>query len=535
MAAGTVIEHAPSSSGTRRTRWSPRPSPTSAGSATATLQPNVTLAPAASIRQRSKAARAASKIWPGIRSAPTTPGRSRTATQEYSIWPPTAVPSNLDHQRCHAPRARAEVPHQRRWVHHRHPLLQGQREYRCAHWQPVDAGGHVDEHRDLHQRNRVGLAAGDASRSGRGDGEHDLCGVVPQPARDLLGNERRPLRAPASINGPLEALSNSAAGGNGVYRYGTTGFPTETFNSANYWVDVVFDTSIGPDTTAPTVTGRTPAPGATGVAASTAMTATFNEDLNAATVSSATVELRNSLNALVAATVSYASGTRTATLLPTSALAAVRDLHRARAGRRDGRQGSGRQRVGGDITWTFTTAGADTTPPTVVSTTPANGSSAASRSLPLTATFSEPLAASTVTTATFELRDATNALVAATVSYVAGSGSATLQPSAILAPRRPTRQPQGRPDRRQRPVGESAQRRLQLVVHHRAQEYSIWPADRRADHCEHQRCHAARARVEVPHQRRWLHHRHPLLQGQREYRSAHGHPVDARRARCSAP
>ena len=80
------------------------------------------------------------------------------------------------------------------------------------------------------------------------------------------------------INGPLEALSNSAAGGNGVYRYGPTAFPTDTFNSTNYWVDVVFATSVGPDTTAPTVTARTPVPGATGVAVSTAVTATFSEN-----------------------------------------------------------------------------------------------------------------------------------------------------------------------------------------------------------------------------------------------------------------
>ncbi|WP_208245409.1 DUF4082 domain-containing protein (plasmid) [Rhizobium sp. T1470] len=45
-------------------------------------------------------------------------------------------------------------------------------------------------------------------------------------------------------NGPLTALSSAAAGGNGVYAYGgsaTTGlFPTSTYDSANYWADVVF-------------------------------------------------------------------------------------------------------------------------------------------------------------------------------------------------------------------------------------------------------------------------------------------------------
>ena len=42
-------------------------------------------------------------------------------------------------------------------------------------------------------------------------------------------------------NAPLHALANAATGGNGVYAYGASSvFPTQTWNSANYWVDVVF-------------------------------------------------------------------------------------------------------------------------------------------------------------------------------------------------------------------------------------------------------------------------------------------------------
>jgi Domain of unknown function (DUF4082)/Putative Ig domain len=40
---------------------------------------------------------------------------------------------------------------------------------------------------------------------------------------------------------PLHALANGVSGGNGVYGYGgATTFPTDTFRSLNYWVDVVF-------------------------------------------------------------------------------------------------------------------------------------------------------------------------------------------------------------------------------------------------------------------------------------------------------
>ena len=42
-------------------------------------------------------------------------------------------------------------------------------------------------------------------------------------------------------NPPLHVLANGVAGGNGVYAYGATNtFPNQTYNAANYWVDVVF-------------------------------------------------------------------------------------------------------------------------------------------------------------------------------------------------------------------------------------------------------------------------------------------------------
>lgn len=41
---------------------------------------------------------------------------------------------------------------------------------------------------------------------------------------------------------PLHAPSDAAAGGNGVYVYGASAFPTNTYFATNYWVDVVFTT-----------------------------------------------------------------------------------------------------------------------------------------------------------------------------------------------------------------------------------------------------------------------------------------------------
>ena len=47
----------------------------------------------------------------------------------------------------------------------------------------------------------------------------------------------------AVVNGPLRALANGEDGGNGLYLYAPNGgFPVNTWNSNNYWVDVVFST-----------------------------------------------------------------------------------------------------------------------------------------------------------------------------------------------------------------------------------------------------------------------------------------------------
>ncbi len=56
-------------------------------------------------------------------------------------------------------------------------------------------------------------------------------------------------------NPPLHALASGASGGNGVFRYGAnSAFPDQTFNAANYWVDVVFQAGAGASQAAATPT-----------------------------------------------------------------------------------------------------------------------------------------------------------------------------------------------------------------------------------------------------------------------------------------
>jgi len=154
---------------------------------------------------------------------------------------------------------------------------------------------------------------------------------------------------------PLHALRDGIDGVNGVYRLGT-GFPTLAWESANYWVDVVFAPGGGtPDTTAPTVTARTPAAGATGVAATTTATATFSEPVQSGTVA---MVLKDAGGATVPASVAYDAATTKATLTPTAALAASTTYTVTASGAAD---------LAGNVmaatSWSFTTA-AGTTPPT---------------------------------------------------------------------------------------------------------------------------------------------------------------------------
>ena len=221
----------------------------------------------------------------------------------------------------------------------------------------------------------------------------------------------------------MTALQNGTAGGNGLYRYTSTPstFPDQSYNSENYWVDVVFED--GPDTTKPTVTGRTPASGATAVSVGANVTATFSEPIQQSTLG---LELRGPGNTLVAGATTYDAATRTATLDPTANLTATTQYTATVTGVRD---------TAGNlidpVSWAFTTDTPDTTKPALSSRAPAPGAGGVSTAVNATATFSEPVQPGTIA---FELRTPANALVAGTTTYDATSRTATLDPTASLAP-----------------------------------------------------------------------------------------------------
>jgi Domain of unknown function (DUF4082)/Bacterial Ig-like domain len=173
----------------------------------------------------------------------------------------------------------------------------------------------------------------------------------------------------ATARGPLTALADGTDGSNGVYRYGAGGgFPNNGFQSSNYWVDVVFEPQ--PDTTKPTVTSRSPAPGATGVPVDTRVSATFSESIQSA---SAVFTLTGSGGNAVGGATNYDDATRTATFTPNTTLAAATPFTVALSGARDAAGN-----VMDPTSWTFTTGAASTCPcsifaPNATPASPAGG------------------------------------------------------------------------------------------------------------------------------------------------------------------
>ena len=146
------------------------------------------------------------------------------------------------------------------------------------------------------------------------------------------------------MNGPLTAPANG-----GVYAYGAAStFPSNTFNAANYWVDVVYTTASGVVT--PTVTGVTPGSGSSGNPGSVAPTATFSQAVVPGTVS---FTLKDSGGNTVSGTTSMDSTHTVATFTPSSSLAPVTTYTATVSGA----QTSSGATMSSPYSWSFTTAG----------------------------------------------------------------------------------------------------------------------------------------------------------------------------------
>ena len=122
------------------------------------------------------------------------------------------------------------------------------RQHRHAPRASVDARRNAAGHRHLHRRNRLGMAAGELCHAGR----------TLRPARPtsrpttlpnghfsvdlhLLHDRRRQQRSAARTWRKVPAATN------GLFIYGKSAFPTQSYSGSNYWVDVVLSTNVVPD------------------------------------------------------------------------------------------------------------------------------------------------------------------------------------------------------------------------------------------------------------------------------------------------
>lgn len=183
-----------------------------------------------------------------------------------------------------------------------------------------------------------------------------------------------------------------------------------------------------PSPVAPTVSLVTPSSGATGVAISSAVTATFSLTMNSATLTASTFTLTPQGGAAVAGTVSYNSTSSTATFTPSANLA-YNTKYTATI--TTGAAASSGTALTANYTWTFTTAPGP--PPTVTSVTPQHGSTGVAINASVMATFSEAMNSSTLTASTFALTPQGGGAVSGTVSYDSSSFTATFTPAATLA------------------------------------------------------------------------------------------------------
>jgi len=194
--------------------------------------------------------------------------------------------------------------------------------------------------------------------------------------------------------------------------------------------DSVWTFTTVPPPTPPAVISTVPLNGATGVPLNQALNAVFNQAMNPATLNGTTFTVNSSLGTVIAGTVSYVAGENTATFTPSAALLPnTTYVVTITTGAQD-TTGIG---LTANYVWTFRTVPAPT-PPTVISTTPANNAASVPINQKILATFSEAMNSGTINETTFTLTAPGGVAVAGTVTYLAAGSIATFSPNTDLNP-----------------------------------------------------------------------------------------------------
>ncbi len=198
--------------------------------------------------------------------------------------------------------------------------------------------------------------------------------------------------------------------------------------TANYtWK---FTTGAAPDTTPPTVTFTIPAtvvlPGVPtiDVAINSKMSAAFSEPMDPLTINTATFTLKQGAT-VITGTVTYAGVT--AVFSPSSNLA-YNTTYTATI--TTGAKDLAGNALANDYVWSFTTGAApDTTPPTVISTIPANGATNVAINSTISVTFSEPMDPLSINSLSGTVTGPGGWSVMGTVVYVPSSNTLIFTPT----------------------------------------------------------------------------------------------------------
>jgi hypothetical protein len=179
----------------------------------------------------------------------------------------------------------------------------------------------------------------------------------------------------------------------------------------------------------PVVISTIPVNGATGVPLGQVISATFNEAMSCATLTSPATNftVTGPGTTAVAGTVSCAGAV--ATFTPAANLI-VNTVYTATI--TTGAQSLAGTPLAANYVWLFRTLPAPT-PPTVIATVPVNGATGVPINQALSATFSVAMTPATINAATFTLTGPGTTPVTGVVTYVAAGATATFTPSAPLA------------------------------------------------------------------------------------------------------
>ena len=183
------------------------------------------------------------------------------------------------------------------------------------------------------------------------------------------------------------------------------------------------------DDTPPTVLSTTPVNGAT-APPSVIFLVSFSEAMDASTITAANITLKvTSSGAAVAGNVNYNTTTHNASFTPNQTLVQNTGYTLTISGAVKDAAGN---QMGTAVTVAITTT--DVTPPTVVSTVPADGAIGVSPTAPITATFSEPMDLNSISATTFTLKTTSGLTpVTGTVTYNTANNTATFTPTPALS------------------------------------------------------------------------------------------------------